>query len=146
MMQMVRYGGESLRGGIIYVTASPCEICSKKLYQIGVRKIVYIDPYPGIAPWQVISSGFLRPDLVYYEGVYGASYFKLYSHFIDYKDELKVRGIVFPPQPAHKEDYEDETDRKHYILRKLGCLSLLRHIPFIWKFIDSEKKNNNANN
>ena len=41
MMQMVKYGGEPLINGIIYVTASPCELCSKKLYQIGVRKIVY---------------------------------------------------------------------------------------------------------
>lgn len=98
MMQMVKYGGESLKGGVIYVTASPCEICSKKLYQIGVRKIIYIDPYPGIARNQVIENGFLRPELVYYEGVYGATYFKLYSHFIDYKDELEICGLGFPPK------------------------------------------------
>lgn len=98
MMQMVKYGGESLKGGVIYVTASPCEICSKKLYQIGVRKIIYIDPYPGIARNQVIENGFLRPELMYYEGVYGATYFKLYSHFIDYKDELEICGLGFPPK------------------------------------------------
>ena len=104
MMQMVKYGGEALKGGVIYVTASPCEICSKKLYQIGVRKIIYIDPYPGIAPWQVIRSGLLRPQLECYEGVYGVSYFKLYSHFIDYKNELKVRGVVFSPKDTPKCD------------------------------------------
>ena len=104
MMQMVKYGGEALKGGIIYVTASPCEICSKKLYQIGVKKIVFIDPYPGIAPWQVIQSGLLRPELVYYEGVYGASYFKLYSHFVDYKNELKVRGVTFTDKQEQKFD------------------------------------------
>lgn len=93
MMQMVKYGGESLKGGVIYVTASPCEICSKKLYQIGVRKIIYIDPYPGIARNQVIANGLLRPELINYEGVYGSTYFKLYSHFIDYKDELKMCGL-----------------------------------------------------
>ena len=96
MMQMVKYGGEALKGGVIYVTASPCEICSKKLYQIGVRKIIYIDPYPGIARQQVIESGLLRPELINYEGVYGATYFKLYSHFIDYKDELQICGLRFP--------------------------------------------------
>ena len=106
MMQMVKYGGEALKGGVIYVTASPCEICSKKLYQIGVRKIVFIDPYPGIAPWQVISSGLLRPELVCYEGVYGASYFKLYSHFIDYKNELKVRGVEFTSKGKSNDEKE----------------------------------------
>ena len=94
MMQMVKYGGESLKGGIIYVTASPCEICSKKLYQIGVRKIIFIDPYPGIARKQVIENGLCRPELINYEGAYGATYFKLYSHFIDYKDELQICNLT----------------------------------------------------
>lgn len=103
MMQMVKYGGESLKGGVIYVTASPCEICSKKLYQIGVRKIIFIDPYPGIARNQVIANGLLRPELINYEGVYGATYFKLYSHFIDYKDELKICGLEVPALKGKKE-------------------------------------------
>lgn len=137
MMQMVRYGGESLKGGIIYVTASPCEICSKKLYQIGVRKIVFIDPYPGIAPEQVIRSGFLRPELVYYEGVYGASYFKLYSHFIDYKDELKVRGVVFPPKPTFK--LTTEGDSSGSFFSKHGCLNFLYKLPFINRLLTNNK-------
>lgn len=91
MLQLVKYGGENLRNGIIYVTASPCELCSKKLYQIGVRRIVYIDAYPGIAMEHIISCGAQRPKLVRYEGVYGASYFKLYTPFISYKDELSIR-------------------------------------------------------
>ena len=91
MLQLVKYGGESLRNGIIYVTASPCELCSKKLYQIGVRRIVYIDAYPGIAMKHIISCGAQRPELVRYEGAYGATYFKLYSPFISYKDEMSIR-------------------------------------------------------
>ena len=91
MMQMVKFGGEALKGGIIYVTASPCEICSKKLYQIGVRKIVYIDPYPGIARKQIIASGYRRPELVNYQGAYGATYYKLFMPFMSYKDEICLR-------------------------------------------------------
>lgn len=91
MMQMVKYGGEGLMEGIIYVTASPCELCSKKLYQLGVRKIVYIDPYPGIAKEHIIANGFLRPNLQLFKGVYGATYYKLYQPFMAYKDELTIR-------------------------------------------------------
>ena len=91
MMQMVKYGGESLMDGIIYVTASPCELCSKKLYQLGIRKIVYIDPYPGIAREHIISNGFRRPRLQLFKGVYGATYCKLYQPFMAYKDELAIR-------------------------------------------------------
>lgn len=91
MLQMVKYGGESLTNGVIYVTASPCELCSKKLYQIGIRKIVYIDDYPGISKDQIINSGFKRPKLKKFQGAYGSSYFKLYHPFIPLKDELSIR-------------------------------------------------------
>lgn len=100
ILQMVKYGGEPLMNGIIYVTASPCELCAKKLYQIGVRKIVYIDPYPGISMNHIIHAGFKRPHLKLFQGAYGASYFKLYQPFMSYKDELGIRlehkGDVYP--------------------------------------------------
>lgn len=96
ILQMAKYGGEPLMNGIIYVTASPCELCAKKLYQIGVRKIVYIDPYPGISMDQIIRVGFKRPRLKLFQGAYGASYFKLYQPFMSYKDELGIRLIHKP--------------------------------------------------
>ena len=91
MMQMVKYGGEPLSDGVIYVTASPCELCCKKLYQIGVRKIVYIDEYPGISRQNIIGSGYKRPTLKQFQGAYGATYFKLYQPFMAYKDEISLR-------------------------------------------------------
>lgn len=91
MLQMVKYGGEPLRNGIIYVTASPCELCSKKLYQIGIRKIVYIDPYPGISKEHIIGCGYKRPELKPFQGAYGRAYYKLFQPFMSYKDELEIR-------------------------------------------------------
>lgn len=91
ILQMAKYGGEPLMNGIIYVTASPCELCSKKLYQIGVRKIIYIDPYPGIARQQIIKTGFKQPELQLFQGTYGTTYFKLYKPFMPYKDEFDIR-------------------------------------------------------
>lgn len=91
ILQMAKYGGEPLHDGIIYVTASPCELCCKKLYQIGVRKIVYIDEYPGISRENIIGNGFHRPKLKQFQGAYGATYFKLYQPLIPYKEELKIR-------------------------------------------------------
>ena len=90
IIQMSKYGGEALKDGVIYVTASPCELCSKKLYQIGVRQIVYIDPYPGIARQHIISAGFKQPDLKVFEGAIGPTYFKLYHPFMPYKDEVSI--------------------------------------------------------
>ena len=91
LMQISKDGGEGLMGGIIYVTASPCELCSRKLYQVGIRKIVYIDPYPGIAREQTITSGYMQPELAQYRGAYGATYYKLYTPLISPKDEQAIR-------------------------------------------------------
>lgn len=91
ILQMAKYGGEALINGVIYVTASPCELCAKKLYQIGVRKIVYIDPYPGISRQHIIKAGFKQPALKLFQGAYGATYFKLYQPFMSYKDEIDIR-------------------------------------------------------
>lgn len=91
ILQMAKYGGEALHEGIIYVTASPCELCCKKLYQIGVRKIVYIDEYPGISRQNIIANGYNRPRLKQFQGAYGPTYFKLYQPIIAYKEELAIR-------------------------------------------------------
>lgn len=94
ILQMAKYGGEALHGGIIYVTASPCELCCKKLYQIGVRKIVYIDEYPGISRENIINNGYHRPRLKQFQGAYGSTYFKLYQPMIPYKEELYLRNLT----------------------------------------------------
>lgn len=112
ILQMAKYGGEPLMNGVIYVTASPCELCSKKLYQIGVRKIVYIDPYPGIARQQIIKAGFKRPQLKIFEGAYGATYFKLYQPFMSYKDELEIRM-------EHKHKFKTQKDLLKKILEAI---------------------------
>ena len=113
ILQMAKYGGEPLMNGVIYVTASPCELCAKKLYQIGVRKIVYIDPYPGISMNQIIRAGFKRPRLKLFQGAYGASYFKLYQPFMSYKDELGIRL-------EHKGEVLPKNDLLEAILDKRG--------------------------
>src|SRR5690606_38543778 len=48
-LQVSKYGISSIEGGFLFTTASPCELCAKKAYQLGIKKIYYIDPYPGIA-------------------------------------------------------------------------------------------------
>jgi deoxycytidylate deaminase len=48
-LQISKYGSPGIEGGLLFTTASPCELCAKKAYQLGITKIYYIDPYPGIA-------------------------------------------------------------------------------------------------
>ena len=43
-LQISRSGGQGLDGGCLFTTASPCELCAKKAYQLGIKQIYYIDP------------------------------------------------------------------------------------------------------
>ena len=118
LIQMSKFGGEGLMNGLIYVTASPCELCSRKLYQVGVRKIVYIDPYPGIAREQTIASGYLQPKLMQFRGAYGASYYKLYTPLIAPKDEQSLRCKDLKCELTEKADVLKKVQT---LLNKVNC-------------------------
>ena len=90
MLRLARQGGMGLNGGTMYVTASPCVLCSKKAYQIGIRDIVYLDPYTDIAPDLILNCGYDMPRLRAFRGAIGGTFYKLYQPFIPYKDEIKI--------------------------------------------------------
>lgn len=87
-LQIVRHGGQSVLGGTLYTTASPCDLCSKKAYHLGMDRIVFIEPYPGIAAANVLESGTKKINVVLYHGAIGYAYHKLYEPLLPYKDEL----------------------------------------------------------
>ena len=89
-LQISKYGGQSLLNGFLFTTASPCELCSKKAYQLGIKEIYYIDPYPGIAEEHILKSGKNRPRLILFSGAIGVAYHSLYQPILPYKDELKM--------------------------------------------------------
>lgn len=91
MLQISKNGGVGLDGGKMYVTASPCVLCSKKAYQIGIREIIYLDRYTDIAEDQILDAGYDKPICRGFCGVIGATYFKLYQPFMSFKDELQIR-------------------------------------------------------
>lgn len=88
-LQLSKYGNSSIESGILFTTASPCELCSKKAYQLGIREIYYIDPYPGIATPHILNGGTNNPKLILFSGAIGSAYFKLYNPLLSYKDEIK---------------------------------------------------------
>ncbi|MFT5521413.1 MAG: deoxycytidylate deaminase [Enterobacterales bacterium] len=87
-LQLAKYGTAGIEGGKLFTTASPCELCAKKAYQLGIKDIVYIDPYPGIAIDHILSIGSNRPNLIQFRGAVGKGYHQLYEPTISYKDEL----------------------------------------------------------
>lgn len=56
-LQISKYGGTQVKNGNLFTTASPCELCAKKAYQLGIKNIYYINPYPGISRTHILSFG-----------------------------------------------------------------------------------------
>jgi dCMP deaminase len=90
-LQLAKYGGQGIEGGYLFTTASPCELCAKKAYQLGIKKIYYIDPYPGISNDHIFASGDLatRPTVLLFNGAVGRAYHELYEPMMPLKDELQ---------------------------------------------------------
>jgi deoxycytidylate deaminase/dephospho-CoA kinase len=92
-LQLAKRGSPGVAGGVLFTTASPCELCSKKAYQLGVREVVYVDPYPGISMTHVLKSGpeSARPKLRLFSGAVGHAYHRLYEALLSIKDEYGAR-------------------------------------------------------
>nr|WP_321451466.1 hypothetical protein [uncultured Carboxylicivirga sp.] len=92
MLQISKFGGQPLKGGTLYTTASPCELCAKKAYQLGLQ-IVYIDPYPGISMQHILVNGYSQPNCKMFNGIIGKAYNKLFEPLMSYKDELSLETM-----------------------------------------------------
>lgn len=89
-LQISKYGGNGLINGYLFSTASPCELCAKKAYQLGIKKIYYIDPYPGISEEHILMNGSRNPKMILFQGAIGRGFSQLYTQIMPFKDELEM--------------------------------------------------------
>lgn len=113
-LQISKYGGMEVQGGCLFTTASPCELCAKKAYQLGIKYIYYIDPYPGISQRHILTFGKQgNPEMKLFYGAIGQAYMDFYEPRIPIKDELElltgksVKAIVKEKDEASNINYED---------------------------------------
>ncbi len=111
-LQISKYGGAKIQGGKLFTTASPCELCSKKAYQLGINEIYYIDPYPGISKSHILTFGKNNnPRMILFQGAIGNAYISLYAPRMPYKDEIELTTGVSTKTMA-KMVYEKHKDDK----------------------------------
>lgn len=91
-LQISKSGGQTVIGGTLYSTDSPCQLCSKKTMQLKIKRVVYIDAYPDISVDHTLRAGTedLWPDFDMFSGAIGAAYFKLFVPIIGRKDEIDL--------------------------------------------------------
>lgn len=94
-LQLAKFGNSAIEKGYLYTTASPCELCSKKAYQLGIKEVIYVDPYPGISINHVLGVGSIenRPELRLFSGAVGNAYHRLYESLLPVKDEFAARRL-----------------------------------------------------
>ena len=107
-LQLAKYGSEGIDGGFLFTTASPCELCAKKAYQLGITKVFYIDIYPGSSASHIFHAGERKIELIPFRGAIGRAYEALYTPFFPLKDEIKyLTGVKMKSkQPASPEKEE----------------------------------------
>lgn len=91
-LQVSKSGGQTVIGGTLYTTDSPCQLCAKKTMQLKIKRIVYIDAYPDISVNHTLKASEEKywPLFEMFNGVVGSAYFKLFMPIIGIKDEIKL--------------------------------------------------------
>jgi len=124
-LQLAKYGGQGIQNGYLFTTASPCELCSKKSYQLGIKEIYYIDPYPGISFSHVLKFGNTHnPQLNLFYGAIGNAYVSLYTQRMPIKDELQlltgISGKKAKKYLAHEAIYRLGVQDIKYVSREIS--------------------------
>ncbi|MCH5251005.1 MAG: hypothetical protein J1E98_13790 [Lachnospiraceae bacterium] len=103
-------GKEQAKGGCLFTTSSPCELCAKKAMFMGISRIYYVEPYSGISAAQVLHAGLRekRPKLILLTGAVGRAYMQLYTPLMPLKDEHEMwigketAKMLFPNSDSEK--------------------------------------------
>jgi len=78
IIKLTRFGGGvPLRNASIYVTTFPCNQCANKITQVGINRVVYVEPYPDKESLQILKDGGVKIQPFY--GVKSHAYFRLYG-------------------------------------------------------------------
>lgn len=112
-LQLAKYGTTGIRGGKLFTTASCCELCAKKAYQLGIKEIYYIDSYPGISKLHILECGDNQPQMILFSGAVGRAYINLYNPFVPQKDEIEsLTGVKVKEMQEQKLQVDNQKQIK----------------------------------
>jgi len=78
ILNLIRNGrGGSLAECTLYSTTYPCRLCANKIANVGIKRVVYIEPYPDEEAEIILRDAGVKPD--FFEGVTFKAYFRIYG-------------------------------------------------------------------
>jgi len=71
--------GKSVAGPecTLYTTTFPCRLCANKIAQLGIGRVVYLEPYPGEEAKMILNDGGVKSE--FFEGITFRAYFRVYG-------------------------------------------------------------------
>ena len=76
ILNVTRTGSSSeLKEATLYTSTYPCNLCANKITQVGIKKVVYFEPYPMKEAKDILSDGNVKQEP--FEGVTFNAYFRL---------------------------------------------------------------------
>ncbi|MCJ7645767.1 deaminase [bacterium] len=63
----------------LYTTTFPCPQCANKIVETGIKKIIYVEPYPSKESKDLLVNGLGMENIERFEGVKAGAYFKIYD-------------------------------------------------------------------
>jgi len=99
---------DQCKNGCLFTTSSPCEMCSKNAKNHNIKKIYYIESYPGISESQYTQSGSAsnRAEHILFTGAIGRAYSQMYTPIMPHKDIQNLLGIKLKVKPQEASDSE----------------------------------------
>ncbi len=77
ILSVARNGSSALREAILYTSTYPCNLCANKIAQVGIKEVVYLEPYPMTEAKLILSNANVKQTP--FEGVTYNGYFKLFK-------------------------------------------------------------------
>lgn len=78
IVSLARQGRAStLNDCTLYTTTYPCRLCASKISQLGIKRVVYLEPYPDEEAKLILASSGVQAD--FFEGITYRAYFRIYG-------------------------------------------------------------------
>jgi deoxycytidylate deaminase len=61
----------------LYTTTYPCRLCANKIVNVGIKRLVYLEPYPDQEAKKILEHGAVRDE--FFEGITFKAYSRVYG-------------------------------------------------------------------